>query len=416
VFEPEELGQRKDELATSLREARRDAGLTGARLATRCGISQSKISKIETGKVLATATDVERILTALGTSQDQIAELRALARLANTEFQSTRASLRRGLHHKQKELAALEAETEHIRFFLPLMITGLLQTPEYARASLAYFPGDHQHTIARRLERQSALYDPAKRFTFILTEAAVRWQVCQPQVMALQVDHLASLSELPNITIAVIPLDSHVPDPPLNTFTVYDERIVTAETFTGVIMMRDPRDVVRHLELFAFYERYAVTGGEARALLESWARGFRGVAPSASLFQYRNYLISVIARLASGPGWLPCTVCLSILRCWPSRGPMTGRALRPEAEMPNPSQLTDAQLSSWRASGKTYQIIAAEIAVWARGKERGTVLPDNVAFGRRLGIEASPSTYKRAKMLLAAQGVLSTSDGPFQVA
>jgi transcriptional regulator with XRE-family HTH domain len=294
VFEPEELGQRKDELAAGLRDARKAAGLTGARLAARCGISQSKISKIETGKVLATATDVERILTALGTSQDRITELRVMARLANTEFQSTRASLRRGLHHKQRELAALEAETQHLRFFLPLMITGLLQTPEYARASLANFPGDHQQAVTRRLERQSILYNPAKRFTFILAEAAVRWLVCEPQVMAVQADRLASLSELPNVTVGMIPLDSHVPDGPLNTFTVYDERIATAETFTGVIMMRDPRDVAYHLELFAFFERYAVTGDAVRALLESHARRFRGLAPWPSLFQCGNYLMTVI--------------------------------------------------------------------------------------------------------------------------
>jgi hypothetical protein len=31
---------------------------------------------------------------------------------------------------QQRELAALEADSQHIRFFLPLMITGLLQTPE----------------------------------------------------------------------------------------------------------------------------------------------------------------------------------------------------------------------------------------------------------------------------------------------
>ena len=275
MFEPEELGQRKDELAAGLRDARRAAGLTGERLAARCGISQSKISKIETGKALATATDVERILTALGTGQDRTAELVALARLANTEFQSVRASLRRGLHHKQRDLAALEAGARHIRFFLPLMITGLLQTPEYARASVANFPGDHPQAIARRLERQAALYNPASRFTFILTEAAVRWQLCEPPAMAVQMGRLASLSELPNIRLGVIPLDAHVPDGPLNTFTVYDERIATAETFGGVIMMRDPRDVTYHLELFAFFERYAVTGNEVRALLGSYAQRFR---------------------------------------------------------------------------------------------------------------------------------------------
>lgn len=275
MFEPEELGQRKDELALALRDARKAAGLTGERLAARCGISQSKISKIETGKVLPSATDVERILTALGVSGERSADLMALARLANTEFQGVRASLQRGLHQKQRELAALEADSQHIRFFLPLMITGLLQTPEYARASLANFPGDHPQAIAKRLDRQATLYNPAKRFTFVLTEAAVRWQLCEPRVMAVQMGRLASLSELPNIHLGVIPLDRYVPDGPLNTFTVYDERIATAETFGGVIMMRDLRDINYHLELLAFFEGYAVFDDEVRALLGSYAHGFR---------------------------------------------------------------------------------------------------------------------------------------------
>jgi len=70
---------------------------------------------------------------------------------------------------------------------------------------------------------------------------------------------LASLSELPNIRLGVIPLDKYVPDGPLNTFTVYDERIATAETLGGVIMMRDPLEVIYHLELFAFFEAEYVT-------------------------------------------------------------------------------------------------------------------------------------------------------------
>jgi hypothetical protein len=80
--------------------------------------------------------------------------------------------------------------------------------------------------------------------------------------------------------------------------------------------------------------------------------------------------------------------------------------------MPGTETDIDARVSLWRASGKTYQVIAAEIAVWARGKERGTVLPDNSVFG----IEASRSTYQRAKTFLVTNGVLSTKDGPFQVA
>ena len=258
-----------------MREARKSAGLTGERLAARCGISQSKISKIETGKILASVADVERILTALGARQELTEEVLVLARLANTEFQNVRSSLKRGLHQKQRELAALEADTTHIRFFLPTMITGLLQVPEYARASLGVFPGDHSQAITKRLDRQATLYNRVKRFTFILTEAAVRWQLVEPAVMAVQMGRLASLSELPNVRIGVIPLDTHIPDGPLNTFTVYDERIATAETFGGVIMMRDPRDVAYHLELFAFFERYSIFDEDVRPLLENYASEFR---------------------------------------------------------------------------------------------------------------------------------------------
>jgi hypothetical protein len=75
-----------------------------------------------------------------------------------------------------------------------------------------------------------------------------------------------------------------------------------------------------------------------------------------------------------------------------------------------------AQVASWRGSGKTYQKIAAEIAEWASAQERGSVLPDNQVFGRKAGVEASPSTYKRAKQFLVTHGVLEANDGPFYVA
>jgi hypothetical protein len=87
------------------------------------------------------------------------------------------------------------------------------------------------------------------------------------------------LLALPNACLGIIPLDAIVPDGPLNTFTVYDERIATAETFGGVIMMRDPRDIAYHLELFTFFERYAATDDEIWALLASYARRFWELSP-----------------------------------------------------------------------------------------------------------------------------------------
>jgi hypothetical protein len=95
--------------------------------------------------------------------------------------------------------------------------------------------------------------------------------------MAVQMDRLASLSSLPNIRLGIITLDTHVPDGALNTFTIYDERLATAETFGGVIVMRDPRDVTYHLQLFSFFEQYAIFDDEARSLLGSYAKALRAV-------------------------------------------------------------------------------------------------------------------------------------------
>ncbi|MGH1553253.1 Scr1 family TA system antitoxin-like transcriptional regulator [Streptomyces sp. L7] len=81
--------------------------------------------------------------------------------------------------------------------------------------------------MARKLERQVALYDGTKRFTFLLTEQAVRWAVVPPPAMAVQIDRLASLSHLPNIRIGVIPIGTIISRGPMNTFTVYDDRLVT---------------------------------------------------------------------------------------------------------------------------------------------------------------------------------------------
>ena len=76
---------------------------------------------------------------------------------------------------------------------------------------------------------------------------------------------------------------------------------------------------------------------------------------------------------------------------------------------------TDAQLRSWLGSGKRYQVIAATIAKWATGKERGTALPDNDEIGRHLDFVASPHTYHRAKRFLVTQGVLAR-ERAYQVA
>lgn len=233
------------------------------------------LGNIETGRITPGLVDVELILRVLDAPPELVAEVAALARLANTEWQGKRASWRRGLEKRQAELAGLEAEATTLRYFLPAMVTGLLATPEYIRASLGHSPVDISKTVARKLERQAVLYDNEKRFTFLLTEQAVRWAVVPLAAMAVQIDRLVSISHLPNVRVGVIPLGTVVGSGPMNTFTVYDQRLATVETFTGRIVFQDARDITEHLELFGLYERHALFDEEARELLGEWAATYR---------------------------------------------------------------------------------------------------------------------------------------------
>ncbi|MFI6626179.1 helix-turn-helix domain-containing protein [Streptomyces sp. NPDC050528] len=275
TFDPEQLGQSRTDLAETLRELRKRAGLTGDRLARRCNMSQSQISKFETGKKTPKLVDVERILRALDAPAEIVGEVTALARIANTEWQDKRASRRRGMEKRQAELASLEGEATELRYFLPAMITGLLATPEYVRASLTHTPGNSSNTVARKLERQAVLYDASKAFTFLLTEQAVRWAIAPPSAMAVQIDRLVSLSHLPNIRIGILPVGTEMARGPMNTFTIYDNRLATVENFTGRMIFRDSRDISEYLIVFSLFEQCAYFGDEARELMKQWANSYR---------------------------------------------------------------------------------------------------------------------------------------------
>lgn len=278
-LDPTRAGRDRQNLASALHDLRTASGLSGERLARRCGMSQSKVSRIETGRLLPSVVDVEQVLAALEVDDATRHELLALARVANAEYQDVRASVRRGLHHRQRELAALEANATQMRHFLPSLITGLLQIPEYMRAAMTTpvepAAGDVGKAIALKLERQAILHDKTKNFEFLLTESAIRWQLCEPSIMAVQIDRLVSLSQQSNIRIGVLPLSAWVRHGAFHTFVTYDRRLVTIELFTGRLVLRDPKDIDHYRALFDFFSGHALWAGEARSVLQVLADAFR---------------------------------------------------------------------------------------------------------------------------------------------
>lgn len=243
-------------------------------------MSQSKISRIETGRILPTVLDVELILSAFdGIPQEVERRLLELARAANVDYTAWRTYARLGLYHKQAELKALEESSSLIRHFLPAVPTGLLHVREYATATLTpAVRSAPARNVARvvqaRLERQSILDDRSRRFVFLMTEQAIRWRRAGAEVMAAQALHMATLSEKPNVEMAIIPQGSAVPGTPMNIFVIYDERLVTVELFSGEVVLRDPQDINHHIELFDLFLSHALAGEAASIFLRERADEF----------------------------------------------------------------------------------------------------------------------------------------------
>lgn len=271
--------QHRKDLADTLRELRRAAGLSGERLAARTAMSQPKISRIESGKTLPTVSDVERIMQALEVPAEARAELLALTRSANVEYTSLRSSARMGIWRSQAEIKALVEASSVVRQFLPAIPSGIIQTPDYARAVLT--PGvegrparDIDRAVQARLESQEALNDESRTFRFVLTEQAVRLKRAGNEIMVEQLRHLIEVMNRPNVDLSVLPSSALVNASPLNVFVVYDDRLVCTEIFAGEVALRDHRDVSYHLNLFDHFRDRAVSGNEAGELLGSISEEF----------------------------------------------------------------------------------------------------------------------------------------------
>jgi transcriptional regulator with XRE-family HTH domain len=240
----------RQELGRKLLGLRRRAGLSGAALASRLGTTQSRISRIETGRSVPSLDDVRAWVEATNASQAELEELAGLLQHLAATATSWRILHRLGLTERQRELGELEREATMLCVFQPTMVPGLLQIAEYARRVMTQGNPSDQADIAaavqRRLQRQTILYDQSKSFEFLLTETALRWRPGPLDMMRAQLDRLVSVASLPNVELGVIPLEGEAPDAYLHPFVIFeldDDPLVTVETYSAEMQVSDPQDV-----------------------------------------------------------------------------------------------------------------------------------------------------------------------------
>jgi transcriptional regulator with XRE-family HTH domain len=264
--------QARQALGRRLRELRRSAGLNGKQLARMLDWQATKVSKIEHGKQTPSREDILAWTAATGTD-DQAELLIAQVRHLDEAYAEWRRQLRIGLQAIQRKFGELEASSRLIRNFEAAAIPGLLQTPAYARCILSQSVRVHQvardldEGVAARMERQGILYQPGRRFHFIITEAALRYRPGPPEVLMGQIERLLVSATLPSVALGVIPFETVYPKYPVHGFWIFDERLVAVETFAAELSLIQPEEIALYGKVFALMHEVAVYGRQAREVM-----------------------------------------------------------------------------------------------------------------------------------------------------
>lgn len=278
------IHEARDALGKRLRELRSSAGLSGRQLAESLSWPPSKVSKLENARQKPTDDDIRSWTQATG-SEDEAEALLALLHTLEVQHAEWQRQLRVGLKPHQQEITDLDAKTRLFRAFESTFIPGLLQTAEYARyrfaQSITVFKvrNDIDEAVVARVQRQDILYRTDKRFHFVLTEAALRYRLCPPEIMLGQLDRLISLSALPNVKLGIIGFETAYAVAPAHGFWILDADRVMVETFSAELNLAQPQELSLYGGIFDNLAGVASYGRSARTIIN---RVIDGLAPEAA--------------------------------------------------------------------------------------------------------------------------------------
>ncbi len=265
---------RRRELASQLRELRKQSGRTVDDIARELLCSPPKISRIETGVRPASLRDVRDLCRIYGVDDALRDRLMTLAREAKQE----------GWWNRYGDIAidpmiGLEIEAAQISSYESCVIPWMFQTREYARAVIrGILPriadGVMDERVAARLTRQEIITrESPPHFWSLVDESAIRRRVGSNQVMRDQLKAMVELAAIPNMTLQVVPFSLGAHPGLNNTFTLLEFEsaqppVVSMENMAGSLYLERGSDVDRYREALMYLRAGALDPENSIALIE----------------------------------------------------------------------------------------------------------------------------------------------------
>jgi transcriptional regulator with XRE-family HTH domain len=251
---------RRKRLGIELRRLREQASLTCEEVGQRLDCSGTRISRMETGRISVRPGDVRELLEIYGVTGAEADPLVQLAREAR----------QKGWWHTYGQVlptwfeayVGLEAAAVRFRDFQSMVMPGLLQTEDYARAVLraAPNPGSAEgidRLVALRMERQAILSqaNPPDLWV-VLSENIIRVNVGGEAVMRTQLQRVIDVAEHSNVTLQVLPFTTAAHVQPISPFTILefpdaaDPTVIYLEHLTGSLFLENEEEIRRYTVVF----------------------------------------------------------------------------------------------------------------------------------------------------------------------
>jgi transcriptional regulator with XRE-family HTH domain len=266
---------RRRRLGAELRRLREDAGVTIERVAERLECSHSKVSRIENGQVSASPRDVRDMLELYRVDPGK---REALVQIA-------RETRRPGWWQQYRDVpggipayAGMEVAATSIDMYMALVVPGLLQTADYASAVIrAVGPDLPVREVERRVElrmrRQTVLQgDKAPRLRVLLDESVLRRPVGGREVMRPQLQKLLAVTELPTVTLQVVPMAAGAHAGIDGSFEVCgfpaaEPDVVVLESAVDALYLDSPDGLRRYSQVFELLRGSASPPGRSKRLI-----------------------------------------------------------------------------------------------------------------------------------------------------
>jgi transcriptional regulator with XRE-family HTH domain len=266
---------RRQELGHRLRQLRLQAHLTIGDVADHLMVSETKISRLESGARGVRPRDIRDLCALYNANEDDRRQLMGLVRQSHERAWWQEYSL------PFSALVDFETSAVAIADYKSAIIPGLLQTEDYAVQMLsARVPSLAPDILARRLAariaRQYLLDDRSVNFRFVLDEAVLHRTVGGPTVMHEQLRRLLGRSEQPNIEIRVLPYSAGAHPALESNFTLIEfaageavPAIVYVEGLLGNNYLKGPADVRRYRNVLDSLMRHSLTAPASVDLIRS---------------------------------------------------------------------------------------------------------------------------------------------------